>query len=221
MNLRDHLNAVLPVTVRDHLIKLEDVVERIGKTTHGDFSWVNALGKDVALPENVMELANYSYTCDIDFKKLGAAFGSVKPLKHMGQTSWCQTIGVRFTSFELREFVNRFGAGNFMYTVLDIEGLFEEAFAEIAARFSEPDITGESIIPLYFASYCADRQRLADPMGSIGVDFNIPDVGLILNGQKRGDFVCVEMGDLRRESWALEMLLRGRFVDMLMKNVWH
>jgi hypothetical protein len=218
MNLREHLTACLPVTVRDHLIKFEDVVERIGKTTHGDFSWVNALSKDITLPENVMALANYTYTCDIDFKKLGAAFSSVKPLKDIGQTSWCQTIEVRFTSFELREFVNRFGAGNLMFTVFDIEGLFEEAFGEIAARFIEPDSSGTSIIPLYFASYCADLERLADSMGSIGVDFHIPDVGLILSGLKRGDFAHIGTRDLGRESWALETLIRGRFVDMLMKN---
>ena len=47
-----------------------------------------------------------------------------------------------------------------------------------------PCSTGELTMPLYFASYCAECERAADPMASISVDIHIPDVGLFLTGVK-------------------------------------
>jgi hypothetical protein len=221
MLLRERVDAGIVVTVRYHLIKTTEMIRRVRETTHPDYSRVSRLDGEFSFPDNVLRLGEPqtidNFTCDMDLEAfetlLCAPAADIGPYR----SAWCSTVEVRFTAFELRETVNRFGASAVISTILCMDMLFESVFAACAAGMMDAEFHGVSAIPLVIRSYCADKSALRDPMASIGVDFNIPDVGLIANGDRQGQLSHIRCSDLTPQCWQLEELLRSKLFDMLVE----
>jgi hypothetical protein len=221
MLLRERVDAGIVVTVRYHMIETSETIRRVRETTHPDFSWVSRLDGEITFPDNVLKLGMpeiENFTCEMDLDALQAKLCSVEGRPGSFNTAWCSTVEVRFATFELRETVNRFGASAVISTILDIESLFEEVFAARAADMMDPEVHGIAAIPLVVTSYCADKAALRDPMASIGVDFHIPDVGLIASGDNRGQLGRICYTNITDQCWQLEVLLRSKIFDMLVEN---
>lgn len=221
MLLKERVEAGIVVTVRYHMIETTEMIRRVRETTHPDFSWVSRLDGEISFPDNVLKLGapdidNFTFDMDLD----AAQSMLCAPAVVAGQysTAWCSTVEVRFTTFELRETVNRFGASAVISTILHIESLFKSVFVACAVGMMDAEFYGVSAMPLVFTSYCADKAALRDPMASIGVDFHIPDVGLIASGDNQGQLGRICYTNLTAQCWQLEVLLRSKLFDMLVEK---
>jgi len=208
----------VPVIVRNHILRAEAMFERVRDTTHPDFTWAWSLLPDCMIPENPLGLDSFELFDKPSLEALEALLTPDGPSSPLTGCHHGTTIEIRFTSFELRQAVCRFGASGVLYAMLDFQQFFWEAFESAVPDMVPTVPVLGPVAPLVISSYCADRDRLRDPMGFVGVDFHLPGIGVVASGSDAGRYVELSGWHFHPNCLSLEETVREQFIGMLVEN---